>query len=194
MERAISRRNWLLAVLLALVLPFGTALAQTETPESPEPTVAISDFVGNWQGMGVLETEDSLFFAMNRRDLDVTIDGDDRRFTVEWTTVRRSGDDPDAPEIRRESASLTFSSADHPHVYEASSSESPLDGGTMSWARLHGQTLSVYQMAITEGGGYAVSTYDRTLLDGGDMALRFVRLEDGEPVREVNGQLSRVSP
>lgn len=194
MERAISRRRWLLALVAAIVLPLGAALAQNATPEDTEPTVAIADFVGTWQGMGVLETEDSLFFAMNRRDLDVTIDGDDRRFTVEWTTVRRSGDDPDAPEIRRESASLTFTPADHPYVYEAASSESPLDGGTMSWARLHGQTLSVYEMAITEDGGYAVSTYDRTLSEGGDMALRFVRLQDGQPVREVNGQLSRVSP
>lgn len=193
MGLALPRTYRILPLLAAMVIVAGVASAQNKQSESAEPTVTISDFAGTWQGMGILETEDSLFFAMNRRDLDVTISGDNREFTVEWTTVTRSGDDPDDPTIRRDTASLDFSPADHPHVYEADSSENPLDGGTMSWARLHGQTLSVYRMAITEDGGYSIANYDRTLADG-DLLLRYVRLEDGQPVREVNGQLTRVEP
>lgn len=193
MGSTFPRRHWVLVLLAFAVILVGPARAQDPQENEEEPTVTIADFEGTWQGMGVLETEDSLFFAMNRRDLDVSVSGDEDRFTVEWTTITRSGENPDDPDIRRESASLTFSPADHPHVYEASSSGNPLDGDPMSWARLHGQTLSVYQMVITEGGGYSVSTYDRTLMDGG-MLLRFVRLQDGQPVREVNGQLTRVTP
>ena len=196
----ISRRRIIGAVVLsAVMIAFGQAGAQDDDAEPIEaplerpPTLEIADFVGEWQGMGILETEDSLFFSMNRRDIDVRIEGNNSRFTVEWTAVTRSGNNPDDPEIRRESASLTFTPSDHPHVYEASTSADPLGGGVLSWARLHGETLSVYQMAILEDGGYSVATYDRTLVNN-ELQLRFVRLQDGQPVRQVNGQLSRVAP
>ncbi|MEM7446465.1 MAG: hypothetical protein AAF414_24310 [Pseudomonadota bacterium] len=190
MRWALPRIPWAMALIALALSVIGPGLAQSQQSDG-ETTVEISDFVGEWQGMGILETEDSLFFAMNRRDLDVIISGSEREFTVEWTTITRSGTNPDDPEIRRNSSSLTFRPADHPNVFEARSSGSPLNGDVMSWARLNGQTLSVYQMSITEGGGYSVATYDRTLTDDA-MQLRFVRLQDGQPTREVNGQLSQV--
>jgi hypothetical protein len=183
--------NRLARLLTIMILAVGLAgpLALSAQAQDGE-AASLADFEGRWVGSGLLDTQDSLFMSMNRRDLDVTIEPFSGGFEVSWTTVSRGGD-PEDPELERESSALTFYETDRPGVYEADDSGNPLDGYVMSWARLHGQTLSVYQMGIVEDGGYEVASYDRTLTGPGSMDLHFRRLRDGEPVRAVNGRLTR---
>lgn len=173
--------------LLSVIAVVLTMLAAPAWPQ--DDTASLNDFEGRWHGTGLLDTEDSLFMSMNRRDLDVEIEAFSDGFTIYWTTVSRNGD-PNNPELERESAELTFYETDRPGVYEADDSGNPLDGYVMSWARLHGQTLSVYQMALVDNGGYEVASYDRLLTAPGEMDLRFRRLRDGEAIRTVNGRLT----
>jgi hypothetical protein len=45
---------------------------------------------------------------------------------------------------------------------------------------------------ITNEGSYDMQTYDRTLLDNGDMGLAYTRILDGEINKTVTAQLHRV--
>ncbi len=175
----------LIGFLAAMVLVFGTPLARAAD-------LPVSAFYGTWQGSGVAENADSLFFAMTTRDFDVVIEEASDGFTVTWTTVIRSGGDPNNPDIRRRQSSLTFEPADRPGVYESTDSGDPLEGGVLSWARVRENTLSIHQMTLNDSGGFELTTYDRTITDVG-MELSFRRLRDGEQVRTVTGRLIKIS-
>lgn len=165
--------------LLVLLALSGPAFAQD---------ASIRAFAGTWEGVGIAENRDSLYFGVSTRDLNVRITPRDRSFEVFWTTLIRSGGSPENPDMRRREASLTFRPTDNPGVFEARSSENPITGGVLSWARLHGNTLSVYQMTLNEEGGYELTSYDRTLTGAG-LDFTFRRIRDGEPVRTVEGRL-----
>jgi hypothetical protein len=148
----------------------------------------IDAFFGTWEGTAIAEDSESLFFDVTSRDMNVEIRQADGGFRVFWTALLRRGGDPENPDVYRRSAELTFRPAAEPGLYEAESSGNPLEGGVLSWARLHGRTLSVYQLTLNEEGGYELTSYDRTLTGQG-MELVFRRLRDGEPVRSVTGRL-----
>jgi len=163
---------------------------QAQTDAEAVETLPVEAFFGVWRGTGISEDKDQLFFSMSDRDMDVDIFGLGDGFRVRWTTVIRSGD-PDAPEVRRRSAELSFEPTDRAGLFRAAGSGNPLEGGTMSWARLHARTLSVYQMTLNQQGGFDIAHYDRTLEDDATMSLVFRRLRDGEAIRAVRGSLTR---
>ena len=153
-----------------------------------QQTVPLDAFVGVWEGSAIAENADSLYFGVTTRDMNVEVRPVAGGFRIVWTAVLRQGGDPQNPDVYRRSAELVFQAADRPNLYEAESSGNPLEGGVQSWARLHGSTLSVYQLTLNEQGGYELTSYDRTL-SGTGMELTFQRLRDGEPVRTVTGRL-----
>ena len=57
-------------------------------------------FYGRYQGSGIAENRDSLYFGVTVRDLDVLIGAEGSGFFVEWTSVIRSGGDPANPDVR----------------------------------------------------------------------------------------------
>ncbi|MCB9947736.1 MAG: hypothetical protein H6842_07895 [Rhodospirillaceae bacterium] len=168
------------AAFLAIVLAALPAAAQDRLP--------LDAFFGTWSGTGVAEDDDSLFFAVTARDLDIVIRPHEDGFRIDWTTLIRSGGDPSNPDVRRRSATLVLRPAGQPGLYRGAESGDPLQGGTMSWARIHGSTLSVYELTLNEDGGYELTNYDRTLNDLGMESL-FQRIRDGEVVRVVRGRL-----
>ncbi|MEE8270699.1 MAG: hypothetical protein V3R98_03060 [Alphaproteobacteria bacterium] len=175
------RRAMLAALLLVAAMP---ATAAEDLP--------LGAFFGTWQGHGVAENADSLYFAITTRDLDVVIKPDGDGFEITWTTVIRSGGDPNDPDVRRREATLEFRATDRPAVFEAESSGNPLEGDVLSWARITENTLTVYQMVLNDGGGYDLTSYDRTISDLG-MELVFRRLRDGDAVRSVTGRLIKTA-
>lgn len=168
------------ALLIFLALP------------SQAQDLPISAFFGTWKGSGLAENADSVYFAITARDFDVVIEPDEDGFTITWTTIIHSGGAPADPDIRRRQATLTFEPSDQAGVFEAQDSDNPLEGGVLSWARISGDTLSVYQMTLNESGGFELTSYDRTLNSLG-MELEFRRLRDGEEVRKVTGRLIKMS-
>ena len=162
------------------------------SPLRAQEPVSHDAFYGTWQGTGIAENADSLFFAVTARDLDVVVEPVGNGFEIEWTAVIRGGGDPNNPDVRRRSSSLVFQPSGRPTVYIAEGSGDPLTGGSMSWARVHGRTLSVYELTLNDEGGYELTSYDRTLTDLG-MELIFQRIRDGEVVRVVRGRLVKVA-
>ena len=102
----------------------------------------------------------------------------------------RQGGDPDNPDVRRKSNSLTFVPSDLSGVYRATTSGDALAGQPLAWAYVDGYTLTVHSLVVLDGGGYVMQTYHRTLSDMG-MALEFISIKNGETARRVEGRLTK---
>jgi hypothetical protein len=53
--------------------------------------------------------------------------------------------------------------------------------------------LIIYALVITEGGGYEMHAYERTLTPAGTMKLTYLRVIDGEVLGSVTGTLKRAT-
>jgi hypothetical protein len=153
-------------------------------------TLSIDAFYGHYEGSGIAENKDSLYFGVTVRDLDVRIGPQSDGFYVEWTSVIRGGGDPNKPDVRKRRARVDFSPSKRPNVFISETASSPMDG-SLIWARILDQTLTVNVMRVSDNGGYTVQTYNRTLTGSG-MTLNFVNTADGEPLRQVKARLVKV--
>jgi hypothetical protein len=168
-----------LAVLLtgAFWLP-GSAAAQDYAP-----------FLGHWKGTGISETDESVYFAETMRDMDVVIEAEETDgFTLTWTTVTRESGDPENPDVKRSTATLTFRAAGEPGVYHAEPAGDPLAGEAFWWSRIDGMALHTYRLQLRADGIWAVQHYIREITSEG-MRLTYTRIADGEPARAVRGRL-----
>lgn len=172
------------AVLLGLGAPAAT-LAGGDS---------IAPFFGTYHGHSIAEPDP----GVRVRDLDVQIAPADGGFRVTWTTAMRDRDE----EPREKTYSIEFEPAGRSGIYGSRMRtdmfgnrvpNDPLRGAPYVWARLQAGTLSVFALLITDDGGYEMQVYHRTLVQGG-LALRFLRLREGEAVRTVRATLSRVAP
>ena len=169
------------AFLVALFVWAPLASAQDYTP-----------FVGHWQGSGISETDNSIFFAVTVRDLDVVVKPiDDQSFELTWTTVKRESGDPDKPNVKKKSASITFRAHGAPGVYRDIATGDPLQNDPIWWSRVEGTTLYTYQMQIYDDGTWSVQKYIREVGAQG-MTLTYQRIADGVPQRQVRGKLVKV--
>ena len=66
----------------------------------------------------------------------------------------------------------------------------PMAGEPYVWARIDGDTLSLYSIYVTENGGYEIQQYDRTLAEGG-LDLKFSSVRNGEIQRTVSTFLTK---
>jgi len=180
-----------LMLILALALATGPAAAQ-ENEEFEPPEVSLSDFAGTWEGDSVVVGPEAGDTPVETRDLDVVIAPRDGGFRIGWTAFVIRGT-PEDPDVERREMTVAFVPTERDYVFRNVESGNPLEGEVLSWARLHGRTLSVYRMRLNEHGGYVVAVYDRTLVDDG-MRLFYERLSDGEPVRTFTGHLTRAAP
>ena len=170
-------------LLAGLFMPLA-ALAQQN--------LSVEAFYGRYQGTGIAENEDSLYFNVTVRDVDVMIGPSDDGFYVEWTSVIRGGGDPTNPDVRRKTNRLSFAPGARPGVFAPPGRTEPMAGDELAWAAIAGNTLSVHVMVVRDDGGYEVQSYDRTL-SGTGMELNFVRVRNGEAVRAVEARLIKVA-
>ncbi len=174
----------ILAALALLLLP-SLAAAQSIDP-----------FVGRFTGTSVQVSGGD----QAKRDLTVEVSksSDGKGFLVTWKTVihKASGKDEE-----QEPDKVRFVPTRRDNIYSAASRQDmfgkqvpidPISGkDPYYWARITGKTLSVYNIIITDDGGYEMQVYHRTLLDDGGMKVEFQRIRDGVPQRTVTGMLKR---
>jgi len=149
-------------------------------------------FFGKFQGGGVAENDDSLYFGVTARDFDVDIQPASSGFSIAWTSVIRSGGTPEKPASRRKTSMRTFKATARTGIWQAVESKDPVEGGELCWARIKDDTLTVYLMVVRDDGVYELQQYDRKLLATG-MEMSFTRLRDGDKVRRVKGRLVKVA-
>lgn len=169
----------LFVVLFGHALNVGPALAD-DTP--------IEAFYGTYEGRAVSKTKSE----PGARDVSVSIQPHGSGFTVKWSTEKVDGD--------RKSYSIDFEPTKRPGIFGSAMRRNmfgdsvpldPLKGDSYVWARITGQTLTVYGFIITPEGSYEMQVYHRTLSEKG-LELEFFRYVEGEPVRLIAGTLLRV--
>ncbi|MBZ0325049.1 MAG: hypothetical protein K8F57_02540, partial [Alphaproteobacteria bacterium] len=157
-------------------------------PATAQDDLPIAAFYGTFAGSGVAKSEDSLFYGVTLRDLDVTIAPRNGGFAVTWTTLLREPAEGGSAPPRRKTGTRIFEKTSKPWLYRAAGAGNLLEGAEIGWARIEGNSLFVYLMRLDEKGRYDIQTYRRTLAGTG-MDLTFTRMRDGDNVRSVSGKL-----
>lgn len=148
----------------------------------------VAAFVGIYQGSGAAEGAEVVPLGLVSRDLDVTIRAQGGGLQVSWTIVQ-AGQGRGAKTIRR-GETVEFLPTAQPNVFRAARPGDPLAGQPLYWARIRGQTLTVFALQITSTGSYEMLSWARTLTANG-MELVFRRLRDGEAPRVIRGRLAK---
>lgn len=184
MQKPFSRFLVVLGLGLAFVAQGSGALASSHP---------IEPFFGHYHGTVSVEGQTS----EDIREVDVRIypeEDDAENFRIDWETIIHR---------KKEKAtaySIHFAPSDREDIYASAMRKNmfgnwvplnPLKGDPYVWARLKGNTLTVYAMIITDDGGYEMQQYDRTLRDDGHMKLIFTRIRNGERLKTIEGLLMR---
>ena len=151
----------------------------------------ISAFSGSYQGSGVADGRDSVYFTITARDLDVTIKTEGGNFEISWTTVTHNGGPSARPQRKTDKVAFAQLDAKTPNVFRALTAGDPMTGQPYYWARIAGQTLTVYALIVAPNGVYDLTSWSRTLTPTG-IDLVFRRQRDGEAMRVVKGKLAKV--
>lgn len=168
------------AVACAVVLAATSAQAQIER------------FVGNYSGSAEVVSADG---TKKPRDMSVEISETKEGFVVNWssTTYREDGSS------KEKSYTIEFVPSNRGDVYAAAMKRNvfghdvqldPMKGEPYVWARIGGDTLTVYSLFVSEDGGYEMQQFDRTLSDGGLM-LDYKSVRNGKIGRTVTTFLAR---
>ncbi|WP_415920541.1 hypothetical protein [Tateyamaria sp. SN6-1] len=149
-------------------------------------------FAGSYAGSAEVVAADGTKIP---RDMSVEIANTKDGFRVKWTSVTYR---PDG-RTKEKSYAIDFVPSERPAVYAAAQQKNvfghlvqldPMKGEPYVWARVDGDTMTVYSLFVNEVGGYSLQQYDRTLVDGG-MDLRFQNIRDGEILRAVETRLTK---
>ena len=157
-----------------------------------QPSYPLEPFFGRYEGEAVMDREGEL----RKRDIGVEIKPHNNGFIVDWVTVTHA---PNG-RAKRKKYSIKFHRVSRDNIYASEMRTNmfgkpvphdPLKGDPYFWAKVSGDTLTVYGMLITDAGGYEIQKYQRTLTQSG-MQLNFSRVRDGKPVHTVTGTLKRI--
>ena len=155
----------------------------------------IEDIFGRYLGQGTVLKVDpgAPLSEPGQRRMSEVIIGPARGengFIITWSTLRaKSQGQAGASEADVKTYNQTFRTARDGTFHDIRSGD-PLKGQPTSWARIRGNTLSIFQVQMDSKGGYYVTQYDRTLTRRG-MDVYFTRVEDGKIVRAVELKLDR---
>lgn len=162
--------------------------------------VSIHDFSGQWRGveLSVVGAEEAP--KLSPADLDMAITEENGGFRVRAFALGREPDGSVAPR----QMDATLAPTDTPGVFAFEQGDggllsslfadpavgNPLEGDTLLWARVAGETLHVYSLAIDQAGGYALEHATGELAGDGMVTRYELRLENDRVVTVV-GRLER---
>jgi hypothetical protein len=181
-----ARQRWLRLLSPSLLL-----LALVAPASAADPDYA--RFFGEYEGVAISGGSGKT----DTRDIRARIGPTSKGFTVNWlmTIHRASGTD------KRVEYTMTFLPTKRDSVYSAAMSLDafgnavpldPMKGDPYVWARIEGPTLTIYALTVTDHGGYDLQVFDRKLVPGGGMDLKYSRIVDGQVQRTVTGRLKKV--
>lgn len=189
-NRILSLAARLCGTLLGLA--WGLAISNAALAQSNRPSLSIAAFHGCWNGTALSENENSIYFQLTARDLNVAIQptGPDS-FSVSWTTVTRQKGDPRNPTVNKKTQSISFVPSGRTNFWKQDGQFNPVEM-PFAWANIQGQTLTVTNLVINDNGSFEFQVYKRTLT-GTAMDLTFTRIIDGEKQRDAKGRLVKVA-
>ena len=159
----------------------------------PFPGLAgsIEPFVGSFAGQATFEEEGKT----QKRDMSTTIREAGKGFSITWTSVTYRSDG----RTTTKTYTVDFVPSQRENIYQAAMKSNlfgkavpldPLAGEPFVWARIVGDTFSLYSLFINEAGEYEIQEFHRTLVDEG-LDLVFLRVRNGAPQREIRTLLKR---
>lgn len=161
------------------------------------PTVGLAADIDPFVGSYVGGAEYVYQGATQQRDMSATVLAtDDNGFSVSWTSVSYKEDG----RKKEKTYTVDFARSGRPHIYGAATKTNvfgkkvplnPLAGEPYVWARISGDTLTVFSLFINEAGGYEMQEYHRTLADGG-LDLLFRSVSPQGPDKVIEAFLKRV--
>lgn len=152
----------------------------------------IDQFEGSYVGSAQFIYEGEF----QRRDMSTKISTTKSGFIVTWTSVSYKNDG----RTKSKTYTIEFMPSGRKNVYKSAMAKSlfgqdtpldPLKGEPFVWARLEGDTLSVFSLFIDEVGEYEVQEFHRTLVDVG-LDLVFRRIHSTAIEKEIRTILIRV--
>ncbi|MCR9126441.1 MAG: hypothetical protein NXH82_09965 [Rhodobacteraceae bacterium] len=180
--------DWFRMGGLAAVAAMGLAVSAVAAQAA-----GIADFVGSYEGSAEMTLASG---ATGTRDMSVEIAAARRGgFRVEWSTVSYREDGSS----KEKSYAIDFVPTDRSEVFAAAMQRDvfghdvqldPMKGEPYVWARIEGETLSVYSLFVSETGGYEIQQFDRTLAEGG-LQLDYKTVRDGQINRTISTFLTR---
>jgi len=177
----------------ALLLALSFVVAAT-APSWAAGDRKIQDFFGRYLGQGTVLRVDPgapLHEPAQKRMSEVIIGParGEEGFIITWSTLRAKGrGEAGVREADVKTYHQTFRPTQEPNVFNDITSGDPLKGQSTSWARIVGNTLSIFQLQQDPMGGYFLTQYDRTLTPRG-MDVHFTRIENSKLVRAVELKL-----
>lgn len=173
--------GWGVLVLAALLLWVPPVAAQD-----------ISQFVGRYSGsVEVVHADDDI----DPRDMSVEISETRKGFSVRWTSITEKNDG----RRKEKSYKVDFRESDRDGIFSAAMGRNvfghevqldPMKGNPYVWARISGETLTVFSMFIHQNGDYEMQQYDRSLSEKG-LHLVFSAHLNGSPTRQLETELIR---
>jgi len=152
----------------------------------------VTRFIGDYSGAAEVDLGDG---KTQSRDMSVRIYETEDGFGVRWSTTRLRANG----KAKTTYYEVRFMPTQRPGVFAAAQKKNlfghevpldPMQGEPYVWARMIGDTLSVYSLFVTDDGSYEMQQYDRTLVEGG-LALEFSRFSEGAQLRSVQTVLTR---
>jgi hypothetical protein len=183
-ERYFSKMHEDGLILMTVLLMMGLAIQSASAAD-------IDPFVGDYSGS--LELNNS--GAKEKRDMSVQISKDKDGFTVIWeSTVHKPNG-----RIKTKSYSIDFVPTDRAHIFSSAMKTNvfghavPLDpmvGDPYVWARITGDTLTVFSLHVDEEGGYELQQYNRTLTEEG-LNLDYQSIRNGKILKSISTLLRK---
>ncbi|WP_416368472.1 hypothetical protein [Tritonibacter mobilis] len=152
----------------------------------------LDKFVGSYSGSAEVEQIDG---TVEKRDMSVVIRETSKGFEVKWSTaIRRADGDSKTKSYKIEflpsERDGVFAAAMQTNVFGHTVQMNPMKGEPYVWARVIGDTLTIFSLYVAENGDYLMQQYDRSLAEGG-LNLEFSLHRNGKPSRKVSTFLTR---
>jgi hypothetical protein len=153
--------------------------------------VQISAFFGRYEGTGITEKLEGVYYGIAAPDLNIEIGLAANGFYLQWTRVDRASQDRADQQVARTNQRIEFTPSGHSGTYRAIGQDSKVNG-LYTWATVSGQSLTVSQMGVDARGGLEIQNYARTLTDLG-MLLEASRFYNAEQLLFLRGRMIKVS-
>ncbi len=160
------------------------------------PGVALAANIEKFEGTYKGEAEFFFEGETERRDMSTTIKATKTGFVLSWTSVSYKDDG----RTKSKAYTIEFIPSARDNIYMSAMKNNlfgkptpldPLQGEPFVWARLEGETLSVFSLFINTVGEYEIQEFHRTLIDAG-LDLVFLRVHNGTVEKEIRTVLIRM--
>jgi hypothetical protein len=176
------------------------AMVLLTVPCTVRADAQIENFLGEWRGVEVRVDGAEQAPKLSPADLDMAITEENGGFRVRALTLGR---EPDGTVVPRQ-IDATFAPTETAGVFAFDQDTggllsslfadpavgNPLEGDTLLWARVEGDSLHVYSLAIDPKGGYALEKSTGELTEGG-MVTRYELRFENDRIVTVEGRLER---